>query len=187
VTGLWDSFADDAFVRDVDSEDCISIPENACAQSQGEIILSVRGPLNIARPVQGCRSFVQAGASEDGKQLAGNREARVHRWRQGLADGQKLYADIQGPLDRSPQSRAPQNPARRLRRGRRTASRKRRGKRAKLDSMVHYDRRHLPRSRSKLGTMLRLSIPDGQVAAYSRDQCEQKAAASAWVGWCGGL
>ena len=32
--------------------------------------LSVRGPLNIARPVQGWPVIVQAGASEAGRQLA---------------------------------------------------------------------------------------------------------------------
>src|SRR3546814_8390936 len=32
--------------------------------------LSVRGPLNIARPVQGWPVIVQAGASEPGRQLA---------------------------------------------------------------------------------------------------------------------
>ncbi len=32
--------------------------------------LKVRGPLNIARPVQGWPVIVQAGASEDGQQLA---------------------------------------------------------------------------------------------------------------------
>ena len=72
VTGLWDSFADDAFVRDVESG-CISTLRNASARSQGENT-SVRGPLNIRRPVQGW-PLIGGGASEDGSNSRGKAEA----------------------------------------------------------------------------------------------------------------
>ena len=70
VTGLWDTFADDAFVRDVEQRHLSSIPAKMHVLDHKGKYLSVRGPLNIARPVQGWPVIVQAGASEDGKQLA---------------------------------------------------------------------------------------------------------------------
>src|SRR6195952_2081322 len=69
VTGLWDSFADDAFVRDVEQGLYFDPAKMHVLDHKGKY-LSVRGPLNIARPVQGWPVIVQAGASEDGKQLA---------------------------------------------------------------------------------------------------------------------
>ncbi|MFX9688524.1 LLM class flavin-dependent oxidoreductase, partial [Acinetobacter baumannii] len=62
--------------------------------------LSVRGPLNIARPVQGWPLIVQAGASEDGKQLAAETAEAVFTGGGSLADGQKLYADIKGRMEK---------------------------------------------------------------------------------------
>jgi alkanesulfonate monooxygenase len=69
VTGLWDSFADDAFVRDVESGTYFDPAKMHVLGHKGKY-LSVRGPLNIARPVQGWPVIVQAGASEPGRQLA---------------------------------------------------------------------------------------------------------------------
>jgi alkanesulfonate monooxygenase len=48
VTGLWDSFADDAFVRDVESG-LFFDPEKMHVLNHKGKYLSVRGPLNIAR------------------------------------------------------------------------------------------------------------------------------------------
>src|SRR5271166_4064423 len=69
VTGLWDSFAEDAFVRDVASGVYFDPDRMHVLNHQGEH-LSVRGPLNIARPVQGWPVIVQAGASDAGRELA---------------------------------------------------------------------------------------------------------------------
>jgi FMN-dependent oxidoreductase (nitrilotriacetate monooxygenase family) len=52
VTGLWDSFADDAFIRDVKSGIYFDPAKMHVLEHKGAH-LSVRGPLNIARPVQG--------------------------------------------------------------------------------------------------------------------------------------
>src|SRR3974377_1068520 len=65
VTGLWDSWADDAFTRDVESGTFFD-PNKLHALNHKGRYLSVRGPLNIARPVQGWPVIVQAGASEAG-------------------------------------------------------------------------------------------------------------------------
>jgi alkanesulfonate monooxygenase len=69
VTGLWDSWADDAFVRDADSGVYFDPEKLHTLNHQGKY-LSVRGPLHIARPPQGWPVIVQAGASEPGRQLA---------------------------------------------------------------------------------------------------------------------
>src|SRR5215470_4204371 len=69
VTGLWDSWAEDAFVRDVAEGIYFDPNRMHILDHQGEF-LSVRGPLNIARPIQGWPVIVQAGASDAGRQLA---------------------------------------------------------------------------------------------------------------------
>lgn len=66
VTGLWDSFADDAFSRDVETGIYVD-PERMHVLNHAGKYFSVRGPLNIARPVQGWPVVVQAGASEAGR------------------------------------------------------------------------------------------------------------------------
>jgi FMN-dependent oxidoreductase (nitrilotriacetate monooxygenase family) len=75
VTGLWDSFADDAFVRDVESGVYFD-PERMHVLDHKGKYLSVRGPLNIARPIQGWPVIVQAGASEAGRCSAARRRDR---------------------------------------------------------------------------------------------------------------
>ncbi len=69
VTGLWDSWADDAFIRDADSGEYFDPDRLHRLDHKGEFF-SVRGPLHIARPPQGWPVIVQAGASEAGRQLA---------------------------------------------------------------------------------------------------------------------
>ena len=99
VTGLWDSFADDAFPRDVEQGLYFDPAKMHVLNHKGKY-LSVRGPLNIARPVQGWPVIVQAGASEDGKQLAAETAEAVFTGGGSLADGQKLYADIKGRMEK---------------------------------------------------------------------------------------
>jgi len=69
VTGLWDSFADDAFIRDIESGIYFNPDRMHAIDFEGKYY-KVRGPLNIARPIQGWPVIVQAGASEAGRQLA---------------------------------------------------------------------------------------------------------------------
>src|SRR5438445_734140 len=63
VTGLWDSWADDAFIRDMEAGVYFH-PEKLHILNHHGAHLNVRGPLNIARPIQGWPVIVQAGASE---------------------------------------------------------------------------------------------------------------------------
>ena len=99
VTGLWDSFADDAFVRDVESGLYFDPEKMHTLNHRGEF-LSVKGPLNIARPVQGWPVIVQAGASEPGKQLAAETAEAVFTGGGTLAQAQALYEDIKSRMDK---------------------------------------------------------------------------------------
>jgi FMN-dependent oxidoreductase (nitrilotriacetate monooxygenase family) len=103
VTGLWDSWADDAFIRDVESGVFFDPARLHVLGHKGEF-LSVRGPLNIARPVQGWPVIVQAGASEAGRQIAAETAEVIFASAPTLADGQRFYADVKArlaPLGRS--------------------------------------------------------------------------------------
>ncbi len=95
VTGLWDSFADDAFIRDVESGIYFDPAKLHVLGHKGKY-LSVRGPLNIARPVQGWPVIVQAGASEAGRQLAAETAEAVFAPAGNLEAGKALFADIKG-------------------------------------------------------------------------------------------
>lgn len=97
VTGLWDSFSDDAFPRDAESGIYMD-PEKMHVLDHKGAYLKVRGPLNIARPVQGWPVIVQAGASDDGKQLAAETAEAVFTGGGPIGDAQKLYADIKGRM-----------------------------------------------------------------------------------------
>jgi FMN-dependent oxidoreductase (nitrilotriacetate monooxygenase family) len=97
VTGLWDSFADDAFIRDVKAGIYFDPDKMHVLEHKGEH-LSVRGPLNIARPVQGWPVIVQAGSSEPGRQLAAETAEVVFGAQATLAGGQRFYADVKGRM-----------------------------------------------------------------------------------------
>ena len=93
VTGLWDSWAEDAFVQDVENGVFFDPDRMHVLDHKGEF-LSVRGPLNIARPIQGWPVVVQAGASDAGRQLAGETAEMVFASGGRLQDAQATYADI---------------------------------------------------------------------------------------------
>ena len=95
VTGLWDSFADDAFIRDAPSGIFWDPARMHVLDHKGEE-LSVRGPLNIARPIQGWPVIVQAGASEAGRQIAAETAEMVFAAGGPLKDAQAFYADVKG-------------------------------------------------------------------------------------------
>lgn len=100
VTGLWDSWADDAFLRDQDSGVYFDPDKLHVLDHEGEF-LNVRGPLNVARPVQGWPLIVQAGASEDGRQLAAETAEMVFGGANNIADGQAYYRDIKSRTERA--------------------------------------------------------------------------------------
>ena len=138
VTGLWDSFADDAFIRDVDSGVYFD-PQRMHVLGHKGKHLSVRGPLNIARPVQGWPVIVQAGASEAGRQLAAETAEVVFAAGGGIEAAQAFYADIKARMVKV--GRDPESlkilPGALVVVG--DTIEEARAKRAHLDSLVHYD------------------------------------------------
>jgi alkanesulfonate monooxygenase len=104
VTGLWDSWADDAFVRDVEQGIFFDPAKMHVLDHKGKY-LSVRGPLNIARPVQGWPVIVQAGASDAGRQLAAETAEAVFTAQSDLDAGRQFYADVKGRMEKAGRNR----------------------------------------------------------------------------------
>jgi alkanesulfonate monooxygenase len=138
VTGLWDSFADDAFVRDAASGIFFD-PEKLHVLNHKGPYLSVRGPLNVARPIQGWPVIVQAGASDAGRQLAAETAEVIFAAHGTLAEGQRFYADVKGRLESLGRARDHLKilPGAFVVVG--DTVEEARAKRALLDSLVHYD------------------------------------------------
>jgi FMN-dependent oxidoreductase (nitrilotriacetate monooxygenase family) len=138
VTGLWDSWADDAFVRDVDSGIYFDPARLHVLNHKGPY-LSVRGPLNIARPIQGWPVVVQAGASEAGRQLAAETAEVVFAAGSRLADGQAFYKDVKSRMEAFGRDRDHLKilPGAFVVVG--STVEEAREKRARLDSLVHYE------------------------------------------------
>ncbi|KAI8657218.1 hypothetical protein NCS57_01099700 [Fusarium keratoplasticum] len=138
VTGLWDSFADDAFIRDRESGVFFD-PEKLHVLNHKGDNLQVKGPLNIARPVQGWPVIVQAGQSEPGKQLAAETAEAVFCSPRDINAAKELYADIKGRAKAA--GRNPDHlkilPAALIIIGDTVEEAK--AKRLELDSLVHYD------------------------------------------------
>ena len=97
VTGLWDSWADDAWLRDQDNGLFFDERRLHVLDHHGEH-LHVRGPLNIARPIQGWPVIVQAGASEAGKDLAARTAEVIFGSSRTIDDARRFYADMQARL-----------------------------------------------------------------------------------------
>jgi len=137
VTGLWDSWADDAFIRDTESGTFFDPAKMHVLNHKGEH-LSVRGPLNIARPVQGWPVIVQAGASDAGRQLAAETAEAVFTAQSSLKVGQQFYADVKGRMEKLGRKREHMKilPACFVVVGETVEDA--RAKRAKLDSLVDY-------------------------------------------------
>ncbi|OAK61229.1 monooxygenase [Variovorax paradoxus] len=138
VTGLWDSWADDAFERDVESGRFFDPARMHVLNHKGKY-LSVRGPLHIARPVQGWPVIVQAGASEPGQQLAAETAEVVFSAPGTLENARRFYADVKGRTQKIGRERDHLKilPGAFVVVG--DTVEEARAIRARLDSLVHYD------------------------------------------------
>ncbi|HEV2677416.1 MAG TPA: LLM class flavin-dependent oxidoreductase [Aliidongia sp.] len=97
VTGLWDSWADDAWLKDQASGIFFDPARMHVLDHKGEH-LSVRGPLNIARPIQGWPVIVQAGASDAGRQLAAETAEVVFGSSRTIEDGRSFHKDVKARM-----------------------------------------------------------------------------------------
>ena len=150
VTGLWDSWADDAFIADVESGVFFDPERLHVLNHKGEFF-SVRGPLNVGRPIQGWPVIVQAGASEAGRQIAAETAEMIFGSSRTLADAQEFYTDVKGRMEKV--GRSPDHlkilPGALVIVGETLADA--RAKKAKLDSLVHPDS-GIPNLSMRLGT-----------------------------------
>jgi alkanesulfonate monooxygenase len=138
VTGLWDSWAEDAFTRDVETGEYFD-PDRMHVLNHKGPHLSVRGPLNIARPVQGWPVIVQAGASEAGRQIAAETAEVIFASQREITEARAFYTDVKGRMVQL--GRDPEHmkilPGCFVVVGETVAEA--REKRLRLDSLVHYD------------------------------------------------
>ena len=97
VGGLWDSWEDDAFLRDKDQGRFFD-PERRHVLDHKGRFFQVRGPLNVARSPQGHPVVVQAGSSEAGRDLAARTAEVIFTAQQTLEDAIDFYSDVKGRL-----------------------------------------------------------------------------------------
>ena len=97
VLGLWNSWEDDAFLRDKQSGRFFD-PEKLHVLNHTGPHFSVRGPLNVARSPQGHPVVVQAGSSDAGQDLAARTAEVVFTAQRTLAEAQAFYAELKGRL-----------------------------------------------------------------------------------------
>ena len=95
VKGLWDSWADDAFVRDKETSVYFD-PKKVKELNHVGNFFSVKGPLNSPRAPQGHPVVVQAGSSEAGRELAAKTADVIFTAQPKIEDAQAFYADVKG-------------------------------------------------------------------------------------------
>ncbi|BBI32287.1 LLM class flavin-dependent oxidoreductase [Cohnella abietis] len=91
--GLWDSWEDDAFVRDKETGVFFD-PSKLHRLDHKGAYFNVQGPLNIARSKQGQPVVFQAGSSESGKKLAGKGADAVFTGHENIEEAKAFYADV---------------------------------------------------------------------------------------------
>lgn len=98
VKGLWDSWEEDAFVRNKESGQFFT-PEKLHALNHQGDFFQVAGPLNIGRTPQGRPILFQAGASEDGKKLAAKHADAIFTHHESLIEAKAFYRDVKNQLE----------------------------------------------------------------------------------------
>jgi len=93
VLGLWDSWEDDAIIADKEAGLYFEAEKMHFLNHKGKHF-QVRGPLMIQRSPQGHPVVVQAGQSEDGRDLAAETAEIVFTVQQDLGQAKAFYADI---------------------------------------------------------------------------------------------
>jgi FMN-dependent oxidoreductase (nitrilotriacetate monooxygenase family) len=97
VQALWDTWEDDAFVRDRE-RGLFFEPERQHKVTHHGQFFTVDGALNIERTPQGQPVIIQAGASETGKDFAAETAEVVFASSNELARGVAFYNDLKGRM-----------------------------------------------------------------------------------------
>jgi N-acetyl-S-(2-succino)cysteine monooxygenase len=106
VFGLWDSWEDDAFIRDKATGQYFDPAKLHTLNHKGESF-SVKGPLNIARPVQGYPVIAQAGSSGPGQGLGARIADLIYTAQKTREDAVAFYSSVKAhgaAVGRSPDS-----------------------------------------------------------------------------------
>lgn len=93
VKGLWDSWEDDALVRNKATGEFFAPHKLHALNHKGEFF-QVKGPLNISRSPQGQPVLFQAGTSEDGRNFAAHYADAIFVHAEAFEDAQAYYADL---------------------------------------------------------------------------------------------
>ena len=93
VLGLWDSWEDDAVIADKENGLYLDRAKLHFLNHKGQHF-SVRGPLTVHRSPQGHPVIVQAGQSEDGRELAAETAEIIFTVQQDLNAGREFYNDV---------------------------------------------------------------------------------------------
>jgi alkanesulfonate monooxygenase len=99
VKGLWDSWEDDAFLRDKEAGLNYD-PSKVHVLNHEGAHFRVKGPLNVQRTPQGRPIIVQAGASDQGRELAAATADVIYAAAQTIEDARAYYDDVKGRMAR---------------------------------------------------------------------------------------
>lgn len=97
VRGLWNSWGEDVFVRDKEAGIYFDKDKLQILEHEGEYFRA-KGPLNVPSSPQGEPVMVQAGASDDGRELAAETAEVIFGAQQTLEGAQEFYTDVKQRL-----------------------------------------------------------------------------------------
>ena len=93
--GLWDSWEDDAFIRNKETAQFIDPDKLHRLDYRGEFY-SVQGPLTISRSPQGRPVLIQAGSSEAGRDFASRHADVIFTGQPSIEEARNFYNDVKG-------------------------------------------------------------------------------------------
>ena len=97
VRGLWDSWDDDAFIRNQATGQNYDPTKMHVLDHKGPHF-RVRGPLNVARSPQGHPIVIQAGASDQGRELAAQDADVIYAASQTQDEARAYYASVKSRM-----------------------------------------------------------------------------------------
>ena len=93
VRGLWSSWGEDVFIRDRESGVYFDKNKLQILVHDGEFF-KIKGPINVPPSPQGEPVMVQAGASDDGRELAAETAEVIFGAQQTISGAKEFYADV---------------------------------------------------------------------------------------------
>lgn len=102
--GLWDSWEDNAFVRDRETGKFFDPEKMHTLDYEGEFFRA-KGPLNIDRSKQGQPVIFQAGASKTGRAFAAKHGEAIFTHSNSIEEDQEYYEDVKSQAEKNGRSR----------------------------------------------------------------------------------